>query len=50
MPLSLTRFNYTPESWAKLVENPEVRRAAATQYIEAVGGTLHGVWYVFGKP
>jgi uncharacterized protein with GYD domain len=48
MPLYLTRFSYTPATWAKLIENPEDRRAAATQYIEAVGGKLHGFWYAFG--
>lgn len=49
MPLYLTRFSYTPATWAKLIENPEDRRAAAAQYIEAVGGTLHGFWYAFGE-
>ncbi len=49
MALYLTRFSYTPETWAKLVQHPEDRRAAATQYIEAVGGTLHGFWYAFGE-
>ncbi|MBA2520694.1 MAG: GYD domain-containing protein [Chloroflexia bacterium] len=48
MPLYLTRFSYTPATWAKLVQNPEDRRAAAKQYIEAVGGTSHGFWYAFG--
>lgn len=48
MPLYLTRFSYTPATWAKLILHPEDRRAAATQYIEAVGGTLHGFWYAFG--
>src|SRR5680860_737312 len=48
MPIYLTRFSYTPETWAKLVQNPEDRRAAATQYIESVGGKLHGFWYAFG--
>ncbi|CAN5892025.1 hypothetical protein BH24CHL4_BH24CHL4_25910 [soil metagenome] len=48
MPFYLTRFSYTPETWAKLIQNPEDRRAAATQYIEAVGGKLHGFWYAFG--
>src|SRR4026208_1179878 len=48
MPFYLTRFSYTPETWAKLIHNPEDRRAAATQYIEAVGGKLHGFWYAFG--
>ena len=49
MPLFLTRFSYTPATWAKLIKNPEDRRAAATQYIEAVGGKLHGFWYAFGE-
>jgi uncharacterized protein with GYD domain len=48
MPLYLTRFSYTPASWAKMIRNPEDRRAAATRYIEAVGGKLHGFWYAFG--
>lgn len=48
MPLYLTRFSYTPATWAKLIKNPEDRRAAAKQYIEAVGGKLHGFWYAFG--
>lgn len=29
--------------------NPEDRRSAARQYIEAVGGTLQGFWYAFGE-
>ena len=48
MPLYLSRFSYTPETWARLVEKPEDRRAAAQAYIESVGGTLHGFWYAFG--
>ena len=48
MPLYLTRFSYTPETWAKLIKHPEDRRAAATKYIESVGGKLHGFWYALG--
>jgi uncharacterized protein with GYD domain len=48
MPFYLTRFSYTPETWAKLIKNPEDRRVAAKEYIEAVGGKLHGFWYAFG--
>src|SRR5919107_942907 len=48
MPLYLTRFSYTPETWARLINKPEDRRAAAKQYIESVGGKLHGFWYAFG--
>ena len=43
MPLYLTRFSYTPETWARLIEKPEDRRVAAQQYIESVGGK-----YAFG--
>ena len=49
MPLYLTRFSYTPETWARLIANPEDRRKAATEYIESVGGKLHGFWYAFGS-
>jgi len=49
MALYLTRFSYTPETWARLSKNPEDRRAAAQKYIEAVGGKLHGFWYAFGE-
>jgi uncharacterized protein with GYD domain len=49
MSFYLTRFSYTPATWAKLIQNPEDRRAAATQYIESVGGKLHGFWYAFGR-
>jgi uncharacterized protein with GYD domain len=48
VPLYLTRFSYTPETWARLISNPEDRRAAAQAYIESVGGKLHGFWYAFG--
>jgi uncharacterized protein with GYD domain len=48
MPLYLTRFNYTPETWARLIGAPEDRRKAAQSYIESVGGKLHGFWYGFG--
>ena len=49
MPLYLTRFSYAPATWAKLIKNPEDRREAAKQYIESVGGKLHGFWYAFGE-
>jgi uncharacterized protein with GYD domain len=48
MTLYLSKFSYTPETWARLIKNPEDRRAAATAYIESVGGKLHGFWYAFG--
>jgi uncharacterized protein with GYD domain len=44
VPLYLSRFSYTSETWARLVNDPEDRRKAAQQYIESVGGKLHGFW------
>ncbi len=49
MPLYLSRFSYTPQTWARLIQNPEDRRKAAQTYIESVGGQLHGFWYAFGS-
>ena len=49
MTMYLTRFSYTPETWKRLIANPEDRRAAATDYIESVGGKLHGFWYAYGS-
>jgi len=48
MSLYLSKFSYTPETWARLTANPEDRRKAAQTYIESVGGKLHGFWYAFG--
>ncbi len=48
MPLYLSRFSYTPETWARLIGRPENRAQAAQSYIESVGGKLHGFWYAFG--
>ena len=48
MPLYLSKFSYTAETWARLIGNTEDRRKAAQAYIESVGGKLHGFWYAFG--
>ncbi len=49
MPVYLMRFSYTPETWSRLIQNPEDRSEAARAYIEQVGGSLHGFWYGFGE-
>lgn len=49
MTMYLTRFSYTPETWARMIQNPEDRRDAAQAYIASVGGRLHGFWYAFGE-
>ena len=49
MPLYLTRFSYTSQTWAAMVKKPEDRREVARAIIESVGGKLHGFWYAFGQ-
>lgn len=49
MAMYLSRFGYTPDTWARMIQNPEDRRVAARAYIESVGGKLHGFWYSFGQ-
>ena len=49
MATYLMRFSYTPETWSKLIQNPEDRRDAARVYADQVGGALLGFWYGFGE-
>lgn len=49
MAMYLTKFSYKPETWARMIANPEDRRKAAQAYIESVGGKLNGFWYAFGE-
>lgn len=49
MPLYLTRFSYTPQTWRAMIEKPEDRREVARAVIESMGGKLHGFWYAFGE-
>jgi uncharacterized protein with GYD domain len=48
VPYYLTRFSYTPETWAKLMEKPEDRRDAVEAVVGSAGGRLEGFWYAFG--
>ena len=48
MSLYLSKVSYTPETWAKLIKEPEDRRETIGHVLEAVGGKLHGLWFAFG--
>lgn len=48
MPYYLVQASYTPEAWARLVENPEDRRESLRAMTERAGGSLHGSWLAFG--
>ena len=49
MPMFLTRFRYSPETWARLRQRPEDRTDAVRESMEAFGGKLHGFWYAIGE-
>jgi uncharacterized protein with GYD domain len=49
MPMYLSQFSQTHETWAKLIANPEDRREALGPIVEAAGAKLHGYWYAFGE-
>jgi uncharacterized protein with GYD domain len=48
MAMYLIKFSHTPETWARLLADPEDRRVTLAPFIEAIGGKLHGYWYAFG--
>ena len=49
MPLYLTCFSYTPETWKAMIERPEDRRVTAREISEGGCGRLHGFWYAFSQ-
>jgi uncharacterized protein with GYD domain len=48
VPFYLYQLAYSPEAVKALIANPSDREAAAKQMIEAVGGTLHNLFFSFG--
>ncbi len=41
-------FSYTSDAWARLIDNPSDRAAAARQMVDALGGTLECAYVMFG--
>ena len=49
MSIYMYQAAYTPESWAKQMQNPQNRvESVGRQVCEAVGGELIGGWLCFG--
>ena len=48
MPKYVTFFSYTSDAWARMVERPDDRAAAARAAIEGVGGELLAFYWMFG--
>lgn len=49
MSLYLTRFSYTPESWAGLMREPRDRREELRPFFEAAGARLIDMYFTFGE-
>ena len=48
MAFYLYQLSYTPEAVKALIANPTDRKAAASQLISGLGGTLHHLFFAFG--
>ena len=49
MPYYLIQTAYTPESWEKMIKNPQDRVAAVRPAIEALGGRIDAGYISFGE-
>ena len=49
MPYYLVQTAYTPESWDKMIKNPQDRVAAVRPAIEALGGRIDAGYISFGE-
>jgi uncharacterized protein with GYD domain len=49
MPLYMTQFAYTPETWATLTQNPEDRSEALRGLLENMGGRMISFYNSFGE-
>lgn len=49
MPMFLTLFTYSSESWDAMVRHPEDRAAAARAVMTAAGGELHAFYWMLGE-
>lgn len=49
MPTYLIQTVLTPQTWARLIENPEDRRLPSEEGARSYGGKVLGYWYAFGE-
>jgi len=49
MPLFMSQFSYTNESWKHLVKNHEDRSIAIRKELKKIGGRLISLYYCFGE-
>ncbi|HET7479160.1 MAG TPA: GYD domain-containing protein [Rubrobacteraceae bacterium] len=49
MPLYMTQFAYTAETWKALVKKPEDRATVFAKQAEKMGGRMHALYYCMGE-
>lgn len=49
MPHYMHQIAFTPESWAKMVKQPQSREQAMRPMFEKLGGKLLTYWFCFGE-
>ena len=49
MPKYIVFFSYTPQAWARMIEQPGDRTAAVRASAEAVGARLEGLYWMLGE-
>jgi uncharacterized protein with GYD domain len=49
MALYLIRLKQSPETFQRMIDQPEDRRPIAEALAKAAGGKIHGYWYAFGE-
>ena len=49
MPYYLIQTAYTPESWAKMIKNPQDRVELVRSAIEGLGGRIETAYISFGE-
>jgi uncharacterized protein with GYD domain len=42
-------FSYSADTWAKMIDNPHDRTDAVRSLVEDVGGSLVGLYYMWGE-
>ena len=49
MPLYVSHFAYTPETWKNLTRSPQDRTQALEELARKLGGRLVNLYYAFGE-
>lgn len=49
MPKYVSFFSFTPQAWARMIDNPGERESAVRTLVESMGGSLEAYYWMFGE-